>query len=375
MSKPYHMIAIIIVALPLALVSCSGDEGHDLTGIRGGSGGQSMGEGTGGGAGSASSSFMGGSLRMGDSATTTGTDGKVNLGGIVTTDSSVDVGGGSVLDSLTSSGDTTASGNATTTGGITASGGSMRVGGTTATGGSTGGNAGMDAGGSSPNLDGHGGTGGTGTSFNPCPTSGDCRILPLGDSITDGYHGVSGAYRVPLFKKAIANNKHITFVGSLANGPAAVDGVAFPPQHEGHVGSSLLAIVAEAPAPSANTSPHIVLMMGGTNDVRYASGAAAAPKNANQVLETLFKKYPDALIVMAQIPPMSNSAWNAAAIAFNATLPNTVNQHIKVGKHVNLVDMHTGFPTSGLADGVHPNATGCEHIANVWYQAISSYLH
>jgi lysophospholipase L1-like esterase len=179
---------------------------------------------------------------------------------------------------------------------------------------------------------------------------------------------------VPLFKKALTNKKHITFVGSLSNGPATVEGETFPTQHEGHVGWSLLAIVAEAPAPSQDSTPHIVLMMGGTNDVRYASGAAAAPQNANQVLETLFKKYPDALIVMAQIPPMSNSAWNAAAMAFNATLPATVSKHAGAGKHVVLVDMHTGFPSSGLADGVHPNATGCEHIANTWYQAISDFL-
>ena len=39
-----------------------------------------------------------------------------------------------------------------------------------------------------------------------------------------------------------------------------------------------------------------------------------------------------------------------------------------------LVDMHTGFPTSELADGIHPNTAGYARMAGVWYTAIDPLL-
>ena len=40
-----------------------------------------------------------------------------------------------------------------------------------------------------------------------------------------------------------------------------------------------------------------------------------------------------------------------------------------------LVDMHTGFPTNELADGIHTNAAGYLRMANVWYAAIGGLLN
>jgi hypothetical protein len=66
--------------------------------------------------------------------------------------------------------------------------------------------------------------------------------------------------------------KNITFVGSNSNGPATVDDVAFPPNHEGHSGYTI------DPTPSRSGisplvatvmpkfTPHIVTLMIGTND-------------------------------------------------------------------------------------------------------------
>ena len=39
-----------------------------------------------------------------------------------------------------------------------------------------------------------------------------------------------------------------------------------------------------------------------------------------------------------------------------------------------IVDQHTDFPNSELADGVHPNEAGYERMARVWYDAVSEYL-
>jgi hypothetical protein len=211
--------------------------------------------------------------------------------------------------------------------------------------------------------------------YNPCPTNGDCRILPLGDSITFGAR-YNGGYRVELLRKAHADGKHITFVGPMENGPKEVDGVAFPPNHAGYYGQSISAIGSHMSATALSESPHIVLLMAGTNDVRNKGLKPNAPKNMDFVLDHLSTIWPDALIVVAQITPITNTAdWSRAAITFNAALPDVVKAHAGKGQHVVLVDMHTGFPSDGLADGTHPNKTGCDFMAGVWYSAIGRLLH
>jgi len=76
--------------------------------------------------------------------------------------------------------------------------------------------------------------------YNPCPPAGTpCAVMPLGDSITDGAGSSGGGYRVPLFHLVSQDQKTITFVGSGQNGPAMVDGKAFPQHHEGHSGYTI----------------------------------------------------------------------------------------------------------------------------------------
>src|SRR5512141_709254 len=56
--------------------------------------------------------------------------------------------------------------------------------------------------------------------YSPCPTDGSpCKIMPFGDSITDGF-GVPGGFRVELFRLAHQAGKNVTFVGTGSNGPA-----------------------------------------------------------------------------------------------------------------------------------------------------------
>jgi hypothetical protein len=74
------------------------------------------------------------------------------------------------------------------------------------------------------------------TDFNPCPLDMECRIMPLGDSITYGTGSgfgptQNGGYRVRLFQMARAAQRTITFVGSQKSGPTTVDGVQFPTSH------------------------------------------------------------------------------------------------------------------------------------------------
>src|SRR3954453_11137248 len=62
-------------------------------------------------------------------------------------------------------------------------------------------------------------------------SNGGVRVMPLGDSITDGFT-VPGGYRIGLWQKFVAGGFPVDFVGSLSNGPAELG----DHDHEGHSG-------------------------------------------------------------------------------------------------------------------------------------------
>jgi GDSL-like Lipase/Acylhydrolase family len=218
-----------------------------------------------------------------------------------------------------------------------------------------------------------GGAGGSsmggGGAFAPCPASGVCKILPLGDSITDGLT-VAGGYRIHLFELATEAGKNITFVGGSTNGPMMVAGKQFPRAHEGHSGWTISQIDGIVPTPALSVSPHIVLLHIGTNDM--FQGAANADQRLGALIDQIIQTLPDALLVVSNIIPFPSAAGSVTT--YNAAVPGVVDARAKAGKHVVFVDQFKGFPTSELADGVHPNAAGYARMAESWYASISMYL-
>ncbi|WP_437617864.1 SGNH/GDSL hydrolase family protein [Sorangium sp. So ce1151] len=272
----------------------------------------------------------------------------------------------------TSGGVTSASsGGGVTTGSATGSGGDG--GGATSAGGEGGGGAGGAGGEGGGDAGGTGGAGGA-DGFRPCPTNGDpCKILPLGDSITDGV-GVQGGggYRIELFKKARAAGQKITFVGSLVNGPTMVDGAPFPRAHEGHSGWKINQIAGLVPTPALADHPHIVLLHAGTNDLTQNDNLPMAPQRVGALLDKIFDSSPDTLVVVAQIIPITFA--DPTVVTYNNALAGIVETRAAAGKHVMLVDMHTGFPAAELPDRIHPNEAGYARMANAWYAAIEDLL-
>jgi lysophospholipase L1-like esterase len=224
--------------------------------------------------------------------------------------------------------------------------------------------------------------------YAPCPTTGACRVMPLGDSITDGCCGentvsMGAGYRLELFRLALAHHKNITFVGSHATGPAQVEGVAFPRQQEGHPGWTIAdgggrsGLQQQLAGWLAATPPDIVTLMIGTNDVDIQLDLANAPKRLGILLDTLTKTAPKALVVVAQIVPTRVDATNERVRAYNAAMPALVKTFADAGKHVVLVDQYAAFTkdpawkTKLLANDLHPADAGYAAMANVWWAAIA----
>lgn len=213
------------------------------------------------------------------------------------------------------------------------------------------------------------GSAGAPSGFQPCPDTGPCKVLPLGDSITDGL-GFNGGYRVELFRLARQDNKDLTFVGRKMNGPNMVDGATFPRSHEGYSGYLIGEIDAMVPSPALDPKPNIVLVHLGTNDMnRMPQGA---PGRLGALMDQILTALPDSLLVVSSLIPLPFAAQQVTA--FNAEVPKLVSERAAAGKHVIYADQFKGFPESELGDGVHPNQAGYARMAGVWYAAIEPYL-
>jgi lysophospholipase L1-like esterase len=275
------------------------------------------------------------------------------------------------------------------TGGRGGTGGRVSSGGT-AGGAGTGGAGGRDGG--AAGTSGSGGAAGAGggtVAVVPCPATGDCKVMPVGDSITwKGY--CDGAYRADLFKLALTNAKHMTFVGRQKDGPdsVTVNGTTtpFPKNHEGYSGYTIdsgggrtgISTLIDA-ALTANP-PHIVLLMIGTNDVDINYNLSTAPDRLGALMDKITSGAPNALLVVAQIVPTQSSSINTRVETYNKAIPGLVQSRVAAGKHIIVVDMYGAFvanpnyATALMTDRLHPNEAGCLVMATTWYDGIKSYL-
>ena len=247
-------------------------------------------------------------------------------------------------------------------------------------------------------MDAGGATDAGAAAFDPCPPSADCKILPLGDSITFGAGadpGDGGGYRDELFTRAVTDGKHITFVGSLRSGPTMLNGRAFPRNNEGHIGWTIaqvngiattaqtVSVAGVSYAGALRDLPHVVLLFIGTNDEGFATSEAGASDRLGALIDKIVAAVPEALLVVSSIYPFpgckstnytpTECAANVAT--YDAAIPDLVRQRATKGAHVLFVDM-SKIPSDGLSsDGVHPNITiGYPWIGDNWYAVIKPYL-
>ena len=405
-------VAALAVCFLLTAVSCGGKAGtFSGSGGETGAAGRSAANGgqtaMGGQSATAGSSGTGGVATGYDAAAGSAQpDVRVATGGLPTGGNNAGgVQGGS------SAGGSAGSGGQSATGGRSATGGSSATGGvatgydaaagaagrdaSAGTGGQATGGANADAANGGGADDGGAGSGGRpdgsaggaegGAPYNPCPSTGACAIMPLGDSITAGTGSSDGGgYRVELFRQAMANSQSLTFVGTLASGPTTVSGKSFPRSHEGHSGFVIDTITQRqglssvTDAAIAKSIPHIVLLMIGTNDIVW--GVLDEPTKLGNLIDQIIADAPKALVVVAQIGPSNDDSRTALIKAYNDGIPAVVQARVAAGKHVAMVDMFTPFVSNPdykialLSDEVHPNDAGYVIVGQTWYQAIQSVL-
>ncbi|MEU8329277.1 cellulose binding domain-containing protein [Micromonospora sp. NPDC048839] len=194
-------------------------------------------------------------------------------------------------------------------------------------------------------------------------SNGGVRVMPLGDSITDGFN-VAGGYRIELWQRFTTGGYRIDFVGSQFNGPASLG----DHDHQGHSGWTIAQIDANVVNWLRATNPRTVLLHIGTNDM-YGD-TSGAPGRLATLVDRITTTAPNADVFVATIIPKSGA--DNQVRGYNAAIPGIVQARAAAGKRVHLVDMYRALTLSDLADGVHPNATGYRKMAVAWYDALRS---
>ncbi|MFC8077743.1 GDSL-type esterase/lipase family protein [Streptomyces sp. NPDC057307] len=191
------------------------------------------------------------------------------------------------------------------------------------------------------------------------------RIMPLGDSITDGFTPYPGGYRVSLWQRLAAGGHTVDFVGSKSNGPAELG----DHDHEGHSGWRIDQLDANINTWLEQSDPRTILLLIGTNDLNQNYDIANAPQRLSVLIDHIRAAKPRCELFVATIPPQSNSTLEGRVRNYNAAIPGIL---AGKGSRVHLVKVYDALTTADLADGIHPTQAGHGKMAAVWYGALRS---
>ncbi len=204
------------------------------------------------------------------------------------------------------------------------------------------------------------------------------RIMPLGDSITAG----PGCWRAKLWNRLqTAGHSGIDFVGTQSDGGGCNPGYPYDSDHEGHGGYSAIGIADNNQLPPwlAAAKPDVVLMHLGTNDMW---GGYLPLQNKLTAFTKLIGQMraanPAMKIVVAKIIPMSAAACAtcpADVVALNNAIPGWAAGLSTAQSPITVADLWTGYDAvADNSDGVHPNNTGFQKMADAWYPAVVRVL-
>jgi hypothetical protein len=228
---------------------------------------------------------------------------------------------------------------------------------------------------------------------------GATRIMPLGDSITQGIDSGEPdenrqvSYRKALWDKLVADGYDVDFVGSLNSG-STIFGDLDPADHEGHPGWRDDEIVnGRVTDPDAGKladwladhQPDIVLLHIGTNVLD------PSPDDVDDILDEIDNYSLETWVILARIINRRDHVCpnDSDTTIFNDNVEAMAQDRINtLGDKIKIVDMECGAeidyreqPDGDMDDIVHPyqdpatgEAPGYAKMGNEWYSALQEIL-
>ena len=195
------------------------------------------------------------------------------------------------------------------------------------------------------------------------------KIMPLGDSITDGYN-FPGGYRINLWKQLSDRGYKVDFVGSLSNGPDSLP----DKNHEGHSGWRIDQINMYVNFWLQKYQPDVILLTIGTNDIGQNYQVETAPERLKNLIDDIFQELPNAEILVASIPPIEVAEVDKKVNSYNRAIASLIERRQKEGDKLRFVDINSALNFDDLEDTVHPNGQGHSKMAKVWEEALIPLL-
>jgi len=202
------------------------------------------------------------------------------------------------------------------------------------------------------------------------------KIMPLGDSITRGVTGSStpGGYRDDL--QNLLSDEYVSydFVGSQS------DGSGFDSHHEGHEGATVEFIDNNVTTWISSASPHFVLINIGTNDLGVIHIETIAQK-INSICDKIYGVDSGITIFLSSVLPRGdNASKDSSAYQVNRLIKQVVVEKHTAGLNIYYVGNYELFKhnpdweTDYMFDGIHPNDTGYNQLAQLFWSAIMNVI-
>jgi hypothetical protein len=213
------------------------------------------------------------------------------------------------------------------------------------------------------------------------------RILPLGDSITQGgkRDREEYTYRWPLFCMLVDNGVKFDFIGSRNTGlqedavwPSEYKGIPFDPDHEGYYGIKTARMLEKLPEaiPHWAGPPDIVLIHLGTNDQGASDHRKAVADPLREIITLLRRQNPKVVILLGHL----NFNASKGASAIRPLVEELAREMSTDQSAVITVHHYEGWherpreDESDTFDWAHPNPKGQKKMAEKWFEAMRPFL-
>jgi len=203
-----------------------------------------------------------------------------------------------------------------------------------------------------------------------CQQAKPYRIMPVGDSITEGGKTFS-TYRVPLLEKLRAAGYRVEYVGSRTR-PSPLG----PLLHEGYSGKNA-EYLARVVGKSFHDHPaDIVLLHAGHNPFADQKPVWTIIAALESMIATFRAQIPHVVVLLAQVIPSGKLPKYAYIPELNLQIAELAARLDAPTQRVILVDQAQGFDPieDTISDHVHPNAQGAEKMASKWFDALVKIL-